>query len=102
MVDTIAAAQVHVRRREEILRRVRQLLIRDLKVKREPDAIDPDSPLFATGLGLDSVDAVELVICLQREFNLYLADDGEVVRKTRTVNSIIDCVLGATEAGHAG
>jgi len=100
MIDTIAAAQDHVRRREEILRKVREILIRDLKVKREPDVIDPDTPLFATGLGLDSVDAVELVICLQREFNVYLADDVEVVRKTRTVNSIIDSVLA--EAGHVG
>jgi acyl carrier protein len=102
MIDTIAAAEEHVRRRDEILRRVRELLIRDLKVKREPDTIDPDTPLFATGLGLDSVDAVELVICLQREFNLYLADDQEVVRKTRTVNSIIDCVLACAEVAHAG
>jgi acyl carrier protein len=102
MIDTIAAARDYVQRREEILRKVLLLLIRDLKVKREPDAIDPDTPLFATGLGLDSVDAVELVICLQREFNLYLADDQEVVRKTRTVNSIIDCVLDEAEVIHAG
>jgi acyl carrier protein len=102
MIDTIVAARDHVQRREEILRKVLLLLIRELKVKREPDAIDPDTPLFATGLGLDSVDAVELVICLQREFNLYLADDEEVVRKTRTVNSIIDCVLDEAEVVHAG
>src|SRR5512134_514867 len=102
MIDTIAAARDHVQRREAALRKVREILIRDLKVKREPDAIDPDTPLFATGLGLDSVDAVELVICLEREFNVYLADDEEVVRKTRTLNSIIDCVLAETEVAHAG
>ena len=102
MIDTAIAANEHGRRREEILHKVRELLIRDLKVKREPEAIDPDTPLFATGLGLDSVDAVELVVCLQRTFGVVLADDREVQRKTRTVNAIVDTVLADAELGDAG
>jgi acyl carrier protein len=102
MIDTVIAANEHGRRREEILHKVRELLIRDLKVKREPEAIDPDTPLFATGLGLDSVDAVELVVCLQRTFGVVLADDREVQRKTRTVNAIVDTALADAELGHAG
>jgi acyl carrier protein len=102
MIDTVMAAKQHGRKREEILHKVRELLIRDLKVKREPEAIDPDTPLFATGLGLDSVDAVELVVCLQRTFGVVLADDREGQRKTRTVNAIVDTVLADAELGHAG
>jgi acyl carrier protein len=93
MTDTLEAARRHVEKREELLGKVRALLVRDLHVSREPDAIDPDTPLFATGLGLDSVDAVELVVCLQRELGAALADDDQVQRKTRTVNSIVDALM---------
>ncbi len=101
MTDTLEAARRHVEKREELLGKVRALLVRALHGNREPDAIDPDTPLFATGLGLDSVDAVELVVCLQRELGATLADDAQVQRKTRTVNSIVD-VLMAGEVVDAG
>ncbi len=94
MTDPLEAARRHVDKRQALLDQVRALLVRDLHVNREPDAIDPDTPLFATGLGLDSVDAVELVVCLQRELGAALADDDQVQRKTRTINSIIDALLG--------
>ena len=64
----------HIAQREETLSRVRQLLIEELKVRREPDEIDPDTPLFGTGLRLDSVDAVELVIAVESAFRLRLPD----------------------------
>ena len=46
--------------REQALARIREILIQKLHVRRAPDEIDPDTPLFGTGLGLDSVDAVDL------------------------------------------
>ncbi len=98
MSDALESAQRYVQRREELLHKVRALLVRDLHVGCEPDAIDPDTPLFATGLGLDSVDAVELVIRLQRELGAHLADDEQVQRKTRTVNSIVDTLLDGERA----
>ena len=98
--DPMQQAQGTVDRRQEILRRVRELLINNLHVRREPDEIDPDAPLFATGLGLDSIDAVELVVCLETAFGMRLGDDRELRRKTRTVNSVVDTVLDETEISH--
>ena len=58
-------------------------LIADLKAKIveglhlegvSPDDIDPDEPLFVEGLGLDSIDAVELVVILERSYGILLKE----------------------------
>lgn len=42
-----------------------------------PDDIDSDAPLFNEGLGLDSIDALELGIALQKKFNIKLKENSE-------------------------
>ena len=83
----------YIARREAVLDRVRRLLVERLHVEREPDAIDPDTPLFGTGLGLDSVDAVEMVVSLEDTFGLKLPDDALGRRVMRTVGKLVDLVL---------
>ncbi|HET9276604.1 MAG TPA: phosphopantetheine-binding protein [Flavitalea sp.] len=43
-----------------------------------PEEISNDQPLFVEGLGLDSIDALELIVLLQQEYNIKLnnAEDG--------------------------
>jgi acyl carrier protein len=79
--------------RSQALARVRRVLIEDLHVQRTPGQIDPDAPLFGTGLGLDSVDAVELVVSLETEFGFRLDDEQLARPAMRTVNSLVDLVL---------
>jgi acyl carrier protein len=68
-------------------------LISDLKVQiiaqlnlqdTKPEDIGDDQPLFIEGLGLDSIDALELIVLLQQHYNIKLsnADDGPKVFKT--------------------
>ena len=83
----------YIAAREEILARVRQMLRAAMKLQIEPEAIDPDAPLFGTGLGMDSVDAVELVVQLDTVFGLQLADSALVSSKLRTVNTIVDAIM---------
>jgi acyl carrier protein len=45
-----------------------------------PDDIKNDDPLFGNGLGLDSIDALELVVALEKEFGIVIADE-EVGKK---------------------
>jgi acyl carrier protein len=91
----------YIERRERALGRVRRILIDDLHVARDPDEIDPDAPLFGTGLGLDSVDAVELVVGLETLLGKRLPE-GELGRGTmRTVNMLVDIVLAVEEGAHA-
>jgi acyl carrier protein len=82
-----------VARREAILARVRRLLIDKLRVPRAPEEIDPDTPLFGTGLGLDSIDAVELVVSLDTDFGVRLPSELGGRAAVRTVNGIVDLVL---------
>ncbi len=95
------STQLHAR--EEILARVRRVLIESLGVRRTADEIDPDAPLFGTGLGLDSVDAVELVVSLETEFAVHFPPGAMSRRVMRTVGSVADAVIAlraATEASH--
>jgi len=83
----------YIASREAVLDRVRRLLRETMKLRLEPEAIDPDAPLFGTGLGMDSVDAVELVVQLVEMFGLRLGDSLFVSSKMRTVNTIVDAIM---------
>ena len=45
-----------------------------------PDDIDTDAPLFVNGLGLDSIDALELGLALQKRYGVSLSAESEEVR----------------------
>jgi acyl carrier protein len=83
----------YIEQRIDILSRVRKILIENLGVRREPEHIDPDTPLFGSGLGLDSVDAVELLICMEVEFGVRLPDEQVGRADLRTVGTLVDMVL---------
>ena len=66
-------------------RELAQLLVESLNLEGvDPHAIDPDAPLFNDGLGLDSIDALELIVLLQQQYKIKLsnAEDGPKVFKT--------------------
>lgn len=67
---------------------ITQLNLKDLK----PEDIGDDQPLFVEGLGLDSIDALELIVLLQQEYKIKLAnaDEGQsVFRSVRTMAQYI-------------
>lgn len=67
---------------------IRQLNLKDLK----PGDIGDDQPLFVEGLGLDSIDALELIVLLQQEYQIKLAsaEEGQsVFRSVRTMAQYI-------------
>ncbi|HEY0714754.1 MAG TPA: phosphopantetheine-binding protein [Polyangia bacterium] len=91
----VAAVEHHCRRRDQALARVRALLIASLDLRRAPDEIDPDTALFGTGLGLDSVDAVEIIIALETEFNVKISDESLRRSVLVSVSSLVDAVMTA-------
>ena len=55
------------------------LLVESLNIEdRSPASIDPEAPLFGEGLGLDSIDALELALAISRKYGFQLrSDDGD-------------------------
>jgi len=55
-----------------------QLLVESLNLEDvEASAIDPEAPLFNTGLGLDSIDALELALAISTRYGFQLRSDNE-------------------------
>jgi len=57
-----------------------------------PDSIDENAPLFVEGLGLDSIDALELIVLLEKKYGLKLgtADEGKkILYSVRTMAEFI-------------
>ena len=61
---------------------IKQLIIAALSLEDVgPDDIDAAAPLFGEGLGLDSIDALELGLALQKRYGLVLAADSQETRQ---------------------
>ena len=78
--------------REELAPRVKDLIVRRLKLDIEPQTIDNAAPLFGEGLGLDSIDALELVLGLEQEFGIKVQDEEVGVKAFASVNALCDFI----------
>lgn len=85
-------------RRQDTLDRLRQVLIDALHLDILPSELDPDTPLFGTGLGLDSIDALELVVAVEDVFGVVVAgsDEGPALA-LRTLDHLLDRILVAQQ-----
>jgi acyl carrier protein len=61
---------------EEIKQKLKGMIVERLKLQMKPDEIDVTAPLFGEGLGLDSIDALELVVGLEQEFGVQVPDEA--------------------------
>ena len=80
---------------EDLKTRVKQLIVRQLKLDVDPTSIKDDAPLFgdaAEGLGLDSIDALELVLGVEKEFGIKVQDEEVGVSAFASVNALCDFV----------
>mgnify|MGYP001202182529 CR=1 FL=1 len=60
---------------EELINQVKQLIIDSLRIEgMNPDDIETDAPLFGEGLGLDSIDALQLVVAMEKDFGVIVPD----------------------------
>jgi acyl carrier protein len=67
---------------DQLIEQLKVQLIKQLNLEdMEPEDIDPDEPLFGEGLGLDSIDALELIVLLEKEYGIKIENpkDGQKV-----------------------
>ena len=66
----------------EAERELAELLVESLNLEGvDPHAIDPEAPLFNDGLGLDSIDALELALAISKKYGFQLRSDNEDNRR---------------------
>ncbi|HMU72214.1 MAG TPA: phosphopantetheine-binding protein [Ferruginibacter sp.] len=67
---------------------IAQLNLQDVK----PEDIGDDQPLFVEGLGLDSIDALELIVLLQQQYQIKLSNSDEGPNVFRTVRTMAEYI----------
>jgi acyl carrier protein len=74
--------------------RIKEMLVKNLMLQTTPDKIGDDLPLFGpNGLGLDSIDALELVVSMEKTFGVGVPNSEIAGKALRTVNTIHDYIL---------
>jgi acyl carrier protein len=58
----------------------------------KPEDIKDDEPLFGTGLGLDSIDSIELIVLLSREYGITIQDPKEGRKILVDINTMADYI----------
>jgi len=82
---------------DDLKSRIRQMLVENLMLQITADQIGDDQPLFGPeGLGLDSVDALQLVVALDKTFGLKIPDPAAAKQILQSVNSIASAVASLT------
>lgn len=72
---------------------IKRAIVRSLRLPISADEIADDTPLFGEGLGLDSIDVLELVLELERGFGVLISDEKTGMEVLRSVDSIAAFVL---------
>jgi acyl carrier protein len=78
---------------EELMASLKREIIEALNLKHlKPEDIGNDQPLFGDGVGLDSIDALELIVLLKQNYNIQISDpqDGpKIFQSVRTIAEFI-------------
>lgn len=73
----------------DLKRKLKELLIERLKFEdMTPEDIPDDEPLFAGGLGLDSIDALEIVVMLESEFGIKVKNESSARDSFKSISAL--------------
>ncbi len=78
---------------EELRTRIKEVMVDELMLDFEPSEIENETPIFgAEGLGLDSVDALQLVVAIEKHFGLKVGDAEKAKAVLRSVETIAQAI----------
>ena len=72
---------------EELVLELKEEIIKALYLEElKPEDIDNDAPLFGSGLGLDSIDALELIVLIEKKYGIKLKDPNKSKEVFKSIN----------------
>jgi acyl carrier protein len=78
---------------DELINELKKQIIEALNLEdMSPDDIDADAPLFGEGLGLDSIDALELIVLMEKQYGIRLNSPAEGKAIFKSVRTMADYV----------
>jgi acyl carrier protein len=78
---------------EQLIANLKGQIIEALNLKHlKPEDIGDDQPLFVEGLGLDSIDALELIVLLQQQYNVRIANPQDGPKIFKSVKTIAEYI----------
>lgn len=89
--------QSKIEERKEVLFTIKTEIVQRLNISREPSQIDDDTPLFGNGLKLDSVDTTEIIVMLDKVFDIEVSESDNP-SYMRSINSLVSFVITKRQA----
>jgi len=84
--------------RDNLTSEIKRLIITELDLRgRTEGDIQDDAPLFGSGLGLDSIDALQLAVALEERFGVTMPSGDQAKMVFSCVSSIVEHLAGATK-----
>ena len=78
---------------------IAEIIVSALNLETSPSEIDPDASLFGEGLGLDSIDILEVALVISKQYGIQLrADDEDNTHIFRSLRSLADYVAASRAA----
>ena len=85
--------------RDSLKTEIKQAIVRSLRLPITAEEIGDSTPLFGTGLGLDSIDVLELVLEIERSFGVAIADEQTGMKVLVSVDAIADFITSERAKG---
>lgn len=78
---------------EELIPQLQKLIIKQLNLEVVTlETFDPNMPLFGEGLGLDSIDAIELIVLLDKNYGIKIGDSKEGRKVFQSVRTMAEYI----------
>lgn len=79
---------------------LKRLIIEELDLRDQtPESIDDDTPLFGEGLGLDSLDALQLAVAIEERFGIVIPEDDRAKEIFASVSALAKYVVATRSTG---
>lgn len=79
--------------KEELVTELKALIIKQLNLEEiAPESFDENTPLFGEGLGLDSIDALELVVLLDKNYGIKIQDPKAARKVFENVRTMVEYI----------